>query len=126
MRWFVLLALAGCPSPPVDDVPPDPIVCGALSCTGGTVCLEEVYEASCTSREDTAAVCPEGTTPNLCGGVGYACCCEPPPPATYACVAATGCDPASCDCLTCPEGKGCTAVTSETSGLFRCEPYAVP
>lgn len=126
MRWFVLLALAGCPSSPVDDVPPDPIACGTLSCTGGDVCLEEVYEAACTSREDTDAACPEGTTENLCGGVGYACCCEPAPPATYACVAATGCDPASCDCLTCPEGKGCTAMVSETSGQFRCEPYAVP
>ncbi len=135
MRPFGLLILAACTGHPATDgttrdtdVPA--IACGAaLTCTGGKVCVEESEPPVCEARQDTDAPCPEGTTESLCGGAGYACCCGPTPPMTYQCYAPTGCgDTVRCDCVAaaCSEGKWCTGVSSETSGIFLCEDPPVP
>lgn len=99
--------------------------CGSLSCKPGESCLQESYPPACENRADTGTPCPEGTTATLCGGAGIACCCEPPPEMTYQCIDATACGN-SCDCISCPEGKACTTVGSQTSGVFLCEELPMP
>jgi hypothetical protein len=127
---LLLLFFAGCPPA---KTPPDTaggVACGsALTCGADEVCVQENYPADCENRTDTGAACPEGTTATRCGGAGMPCCCGPTPDPSYQCYAPSGCgDVATCDCVSaaCPSGKACTAVGSETSGLFLCEELPVP
>jgi hypothetical protein len=100
------------------------IACGTqLTCTGSDVCIEEVYEpTNCTSLMPPDVACPGDKLQTFCGGAGEICCCDAPAPSTFTCDAGAGCGATvDCTCLTCPMGKQCIAVGSETSGMFRCE-----
>lgn len=100
------------------------IPCGAaLTCTGADVCVEEVYEpTNCAPLTAPDVACPTDKLQTFCGGAGEICCCDAPAPSTFTCDAGSGCGATvDCACLTCPMGKQCTAVGSETSGVFRCE-----
>lgn len=100
------------------------IACGAqLTCTGADVCIEEVYEpTNCAPLIPPDVACPGDKFQTFCGGAGEICCCDAPAPSTFTCDAGTACGgTVDCSCLTCPMGKQCIAVGSETSGMFRCE-----
>lgn len=131
MRSLLLLVLVACAGPATtDDTGTGPIACGAaLTCGGGAVCVQEAFAPSCQTRLDTAVACPEGTTESMCGGAGMPCCCAPAPPMTYRCYEPAGCGTVpACDCVqaACSPDKQCMGVTSETSGIFRCEEPAAP
>jgi hypothetical protein len=105
------------------------IACGdALTCTGREVCVRESAPADCQALDgDSDASCPEGTTETMCGGAGYPCCCGPTPEPTWTCVVPDGCggEP-TCECVPCEDGKQCTSVGSETSGVFSCDDPPAP
>ena len=126
MRPLLFLLLAACSDGAPDDT--EAIACGdTLRCTGDAICLQESFEPTCEDAPGEDPTCPEGTTLAMCGGDGHACCCGPRPEPRWACAVPTACDgAATCDCVECPQGKECSTVGSETSGVFSCDEPAVP